>query len=130
MRIHCIEMMKLDEMDDRATRHEPGFSLEEVKKMVGFVEPIDVSGMETYWQVTMMDGGFMDVKDQTTAYILANTEEIKAMLALQRREVEDTREQAQEALKGVMGMIGNPMMAKVMGKMVKPPEDKEPYVFD
>lgn len=69
MKIHCIEIQKKD--IDKT-------SLEELQKMVGWVEPPDEEGGT--WDVTMADGGGFECKDQATAQIISSLEEIKAML--------------------------------------------------
>ena len=65
-KIHCIDL-----------KEESSFN--EVREMVGWVEPPDKEGGT--WDVTMVDGYF-ECKDQATAQIIASIEETKALSIL------------------------------------------------
>ncbi len=68
MKIHAEEMKK-EGFDD--------ISLDEVRDMIGFVEPSDDGNT---WDVTTSDGGVFVCKSQENAYIMASVEELKAKL--------------------------------------------------
>jgi len=69
MKIHCIESKK--ESFDK-------YTLDEISKMVGWIEPPDKDGKT--WDVVMADGSGFMCKNQETAMILAGIEEVKALL--------------------------------------------------
>lgn len=50
----------------------------ELQKMVGWIEPPKNS--KGGWTITMADGGYFTCKEQSTAQIIADLEEIKAIL--------------------------------------------------
>lgn len=71
MKIHSEEMAK------------PGFddySLDDVRKMVGFVEPGEDKDGNLVWDVTMASGDGFECKSQELATIMAGIEEIKSKL--------------------------------------------------
>lgn len=72
-KIHCLESIKRS-FDNK--------SIDEVRDMVGFVEP-EKHGKKVLWEVTtLQDGCGYTCDNQTEAEILAGIEEIKGLLIL------------------------------------------------
>ncbi len=68
-KIYCVEAQK-EGFDDLST--------DDIKKMVGWVEPEEENG-KVSWHVTLMDG-YYETETQDAAMLIANTEMNNAML--------------------------------------------------
>lgn len=77
-KIHCVEMQK------------EGFDkipYKELRNMVGWIEPPEphiTGGKGGTWDVTLANEDGFECKDQATAMILSNIEEVKALLMEKR----------------------------------------------
>jgi len=71
-KIYCIEEQK-DGFDDIA--------IEDVKEMIGYIEPFNEDDGTVSWHVTLRDS-YYETKDQDTAMIIAGSEMTNAILML------------------------------------------------
>lgn len=71
-KIYCIEAQK-DGFDDIA--------IEDVKEMIGYIEPFNEENGTVSWHVTLRDG-YYETKDQDAAMIIAKSEMTNAILML------------------------------------------------
>ena len=107
MKIYCVEEQKGIIPDD------------DVKKMVGYYEPQDPDGQQTYWEVTTCNGGYFICKTQYEAEVISSLEEIKAILVSLVQERENAEIERKKITKDVLGMmegLNNPVLNKILPK--------------
>ena len=108
MKIHCLEEIQMG--DDIVPQ-------KELKKMIGYYEPIDNAGQTTFWEVTTLDNGRFTCQSQFEAEVVSSLEMIKAMLIQNKLEQEEAQKKAKETMSEVMGMMDNPLLQKFMPKL-------------